>query len=65
MNILGSVGVRSNLNKEDLLNLPIIKPPLEEQELISNYLNKQTTKINEIIAKNEKLIHYLRKKKFL
>lgn len=63
MNILGSVGVRSNLNKEDLLNLPIIKPPLEEQELISNYLNKQTTKINEIIAKNEKLIHLLEEKK--
>ena len=62
-NQLGSVGVRSNLNKEDLLNLPIIKPPLEEQELISNYLNKQTTKINEIIAKNEKLIHLLKEKK--
>lgn len=62
-NQLGSVGVRSNLNKEDLLNLPIIKPPLEEQELISNYLNKQTTKINEIIAKNEKLIHLLEEKK--
>ena len=62
-NQLGSVGVRSNLNKEDVLNLPIIKPPLEEQKQIANYLDKKTAKIDEIIVKNKELIDLLDEKR--
>ena len=62
-NQLGSVGVRSNLNKEDLLNIPIIKPPINEQENISNFLDKQIDKINLIIDKNNQLISLLGEKK--
>lgn len=62
-NQLGSVGVRSNLNKEDVLNLPIIKPPLEEQKQIANYLNKKTSKIDTTIAKNKELITLLEEKR--
>lgn len=62
-NQLGSVGVRSNLNKEDVLNLPILNPPLEEQRQIANYLDKQTAKIDATIAKNEELIQLLEEKR--
>ena len=62
-NQLGSVGVRSNLNKEDVLNLPIIKPPLNEQQQIASYLDKKTAKIDTTIAKNEELIQLLEEKR--
>ena len=62
-NQLGSVGVRSNLNKEDVLNLPIIKPPLDEQKQIANYLDKKTAKIDKTITKNKQLIDLLEEKR--
>lgn len=62
-NHLGSVGVRSNLNREDVLNLPIIKPPLYEQKQISKYLDEKINEIDSIISKNEQLIELLKEKK--
>ena len=41
----------------------IIKPPLEEQQQIANYLDKQTAKIDATIAKNEELIQLLEEKR--
>lgn len=55
-NDLGSAGVRSNLNKEDLLNLPIIKPTIPEQKKISNFLNEKIKIIDNEIDNAENLI---------
>ena len=55
-NQLGSAGVRSNLNKEDLLNLPIIKPPRNEQNKISKFLDNRINLINDAIDKLTNLI---------
>ena len=38
-------------------------PPITEQHYITNYLDKQTSKINKIITKNNKLIHLLKEKR--
>jgi len=55
-NDLGSAGVRSNLNKEDLLNLPIVKPPIIEQKRINKFLNTKINIIDDEINQLEKLI---------
>lgn len=52
-NGLGTDGVRSSLNKNDLLNLPIPKPSIEEQEKIASYLDEKTEKIDSIIKSLE------------
>lgn len=58
-----SVDHRWTLKKEDFLNFSIIKPPLEEQKQIANYLDKKTSKIDTTIAKNKELISLLEEKR--
>lgn len=48
-NFLGS-GVRSNLNANDLLNIPYLDVPNSEQQKISDFLDEKTTLIDDIIA---------------
>lgn len=48
-NYLGGNGVRSNLTKKDLLKLPLIIPPLEEQKNISLFLKEELKKIDETV----------------
>jgi type I restriction enzyme S subunit len=49
-NSIGS-GVRSSLTSSDLLELELPVPPLEEQKIISNYLDKKTNQIDSLINK--------------
>lgn len=58
-----SVDHRWTLKKEDFLNFGLIKPPLEEQKQIANYLDQKTAKIDATIAKNEELIQLLEEKR--
>lgn len=58
-NDLGDSGVRSSLNARELLELPIILPPLVEQKNISIYLNKECGKIDSIYKNVEKQIETL------
>lgn len=58
-----SVDHRWTLKKEDFLNFSLIKPPIEEQKQISNYLNEKTNEIDEAINKNKQLIELLEEKK--
>ena len=58
-----SKNLRNSLSTEDFMALYVIKPPLSEQKQIANYLDKQTAKINKIIAKNEELIQLLEEKR--
>lgn len=58
-----SVDHRWTLKKEDFLNFSLIKPPIEEQQQIANYLNKKTAKIDTTIAKNKQLIDLLEEKR--
>ena len=58
-NDLGDSGVRSSLNARELLELPIILPPLVEQKNIAIYLNKECEKIDSIYKDVEKQIETL------
>lgn len=59
---LGS-GLRQNLDFKDLKRLPIMIPPLEEQENICRYLDKAEVQINKFIQKKKRLIELLKEQK--
>ncbi|WP_034583420.1 restriction endonuclease subunit S [Helicobacter pametensis] len=61
-NFLGT-GVRSTLNSDELLNIEIVFPTLEEQKKIADFLDKKTRQIEEFIDKKQKLIALLEEKK--
>lgn len=61
-NFLGT-GVRSTLNSDELLNIELMLPPLEEQKKIADFLDRKTRQIEEFITKKQKLITLLEEKK--
>ncbi len=52
-------GVRATMSSSDLLNIPVLIPPLETQNAIVDYLDCKTKKIREFIQKKERLIELL------
>lgn len=58
-NQLGDDGVRSSLNANDLLNLPILQPSLSEQQTIADYLDCKCAEIDSLIAGIEEQIETL------
>ncbi|EAI8504271.1 restriction endonuclease subunit S [Campylobacter coli] len=54
---------RINLRQEHLLDIPLILPPLKEQEQIANFLDEKCEKIKNFIEKKEKLITLLKEQK--
>lgn len=52
-NALGDDGVRSNLGKDDLLNIPIPVPPLAEQERIAGFLGAKCAKVDALISEKQ------------
>lgn len=56
-------GLRQSMKFEDFRRLPVLVPPLEEQQKIANFLDHETTKIDTLIAKQEKLIELLKDKR--
>lgn len=58
-----SYDYRWGLGKETLLNFPIISPPLLEQKQISQFLDRKTQQIDELIEKTERKIELLKEKR--
>lgn len=58
-NNIGGDGVRSAINKDDLLKLPFINISIDEQNKIADYLDNQCAKIDEIIKDNNHEIELL------
>jgi type I restriction enzyme S subunit len=56
-------GVRSTLNPTDLLEIPTLHPPRDEQDRIANFLDQKTAEIDEAIAKKQRLIELLKEQK--
>ena len=63
-NALGDAGVRSSLNIADLLEIPLAFPPLEEQQCIADFLDKECEKIDglkvDIQSQIDSLEQYMR-----
>lgn len=51
------------INSSVLISLPVVEPPLEEQEKIAQFLDYKTKQIDELIAKKETLIEKLDEKR--
>ncbi|HFQ6712496.1 TPA: restriction endonuclease subunit S, partial [Campylobacter jejuni] len=54
---------RINLRQEHLLDIPLILPPLKEQEQIANFLDEKCEKIDLLIEKTEKQIKLIKEYK--
>lgn len=59
-NNLGDNGVRSSLNAQDLLNLPMVSVPAETQSRIADYLDEKCGEIDRYIEKQQKIIEKLK-----
>ena len=59
-NALGDAGVRSSLSSTDLLELPIVLPPIDEQRQIAVFLEKKCVEIDELIFLHEQQIERLK-----
>ena len=59
-----SVGVSyPAINASELGDIPIYIPPLPEQRAIADYLDRQTAKLDALIAAKERLLHLLAEKR--
>ena len=58
-NALGNAGVRSSLNVEDLMNVPIVIPPLEKQKKIATFLDEKCQNIDSLYSDIEEQIKVL------
>jgi type I restriction enzyme S subunit len=53
----------AHFNMADIANIPLLLPPLEEQAAIASFLDRETAKIDALIAKKERLIELLQEKR--
>jgi len=58
-----SFGTQPNIGMGVIANLAVILPPLPEQRAIADFLDKQTSKLNLLIAKKQQLIEKLEEKR--
>jgi type I restriction enzyme S subunit len=53
----------AHFNMADIANIPLLLPPFEEQAAIASFLDRETAKIDALIAKKERLIELLQEKR--
>ncbi len=63
VHFVASSNTQDNLNMEKVANFPIPFSSKNEQTAIANFLDRETTKIDTLIAKQERLIELLREKR--
>lgn len=56
-------GVNQNIHAEDIKNSYLARPPLDEQQKISDFLDHETAKIEKLIDNQQKLIELLKEKR--
>ena len=56
-------GLRQSMKFEDFRRLPFLVPPLEEQRTIAAFLDYETARIDQLIAKQQQLIELLKEKR--
>lgn len=58
-NALGDNGVRSNLGASDLLNTPVVVPPIDVQRRIADFLDGKCAEIDELVGDIQEQIEVL------
>jgi type I restriction enzyme S subunit len=61
--MLASSSTQANLNTEKVRNLPVANPQQSEQRAIAEFLDRETAKIDGLIARKERLIKLLEEKR--
>ena len=61
--VLSAGGGQPNLSQDNLRQLRIPAPPLAEQRAIAEFLNRETAKIDGLVARKERLIELLQEKR--
>ena len=56
-------GLRQSLRFEEFKRFPVIVPPIQEQKLISRYLDKKTSQIDSLVEKIQKKIELLKEQR--
>ncbi|MBP4032947.1 restriction endonuclease subunit S [Aeromonas sp. PrichA-15] len=56
-------GLRQSMKFEDFRRLPFLVPPLEEQRTIAAFLDYETSRIDRLIAQQQRLIELLKEKR--
>jgi type I restriction enzyme, S subunit len=56
-------GLRQSIKYADIKWLPTLMPPANEQSTIATFLDRETAKVDTLIAKQEKLIELLKEKR--
>ncbi len=60
---LGKLGTQLNLNTDTIGNIYLPLPPSAEQQAVVRFLDRETAKIDALVAKNERLIELLQEKR--
>ena len=63
LTVLSAGGGQPNLSQDDLRQLRIPAPPLDEQRAIAAFLDRETAKIDGLVARKERLIELLQEKR--
>lgn len=63
LNILGQGTTFMELSNSNLSMVELLKPPIDEQISIANFLDQKTAEIDDLIADKEKLIELLQEKR--
>ncbi|HCE57062.1 MAG TPA: restriction endonuclease subunit S [Prolixibacteraceae bacterium] len=63
VSLFWSFGTQPNIGMSVLQKLKIPTPPLKEQQSIANFLDKETTRLDALIAKKQQLIETLKEKR--
>ena len=58
-----SYGTQQNISMNVIENIPIVIPPLLEQRAIAAFLDRETARIDALVAKKERLIELLQEKR--
>lgn len=56
-------GLRQSMKYSDLKRMPVLVPPLAEQQAIATFLDHETSKIGALVAEQERLIELLKEKR--
>jgi type I restriction enzyme S subunit len=59
-------GIRPNslqMSRDDLMDFPVLLPPADEQTAIAAFLDRETAKIDALVAEQERLIALLKEKR--